>query len=273
MGILRSVLHHKGDVGRHVYLLLLVALRKSRLHLCLNDGLADRELGIHRRVATQHRQLGHGRHLVAAANGNATDDTRHGSGNGAEAEVHACTAHGSLGLAHRSLCLADSGLCLVITVSGVLEHVATHNLLFEQVLVAFEFQLGAVGLSKRSSKICIRCLQIGIRCLQLMLGIARVDDEEHLPFPHLLTFGHADFHELAAHLGHHELATHLRHDGNIRLTLQLCAELDGHRDILLLHRHGLVGRRHLFGHVQSARGQSASHDDGHHQESELRHAP
>ena len=65
-----------------------------------------------------------------------------------------------------------------------------------------------------------------------MLRRAGVDDKEHLPSDNLLAFAHAYL---------RKLTVHLRGDGHVGLSAHLGAELDGHCDVLFLHRQGLKG--------------------------------
>ena len=185
---------------------------------------------MHLLVTAEHRQLCSRRHLVAYAYADAANDTRHRSGDGAEAEVN-------LGSVDRRTCLADSGLRLFVVVLGVVEHVTADDVLGKQVLVRlpFHFRAALVGLRRQ---------QVRFGGFQFQFGITRIDDEQGRAFLHLLTFGHAYLHQLSADL---------RHDVHVVLTFHFGAKPHRQHDIGFLYCQRLVRRLGGLGHVDAAR--------------------
>ena len=167
--------------------------------------------------------------MVTRIDGYRTDHTGHRSGDGAVAQVHASTVGRCLVLRHR--CLR-----LLVLVLGVVEHVLAHDFLLVQVLVALILQLGTTLLRLSSQ-------QVGLGRLQLELGIAAVDTEQHLPFLDLLTFGDAHLHQLTADL---------RRDRHVGRTLEGRTVLERNGDVALTDRHGIVRSLHYLGDLTSA---------------------
>lgn len=146
-----------------------------------------------------------------------------------KAQVHAGTVDRHFGLCHR-------GLCLLIRVLGVVQYVAAHDTFVVQVLAALVLQQGAT----------LRCFgsqQVGFGCLQVELGVAVVDAEEHVALLHLLTLHDAYVHELAANLGN---------DGHVGRTAQRGAVAEGYGDIGLADGERLVGGLFYLGYFRSA---------------------